>query len=931
MNDPVRPVAHDEPIILNAAKNEWASFAVQISGMPPSSGKKIWSMRLKNLQLEGAEGSIAGENYSAYQILPMPIDVNRAGYVRHTGLDVSRRDLPRALLPMPMDKGGSINLAALRDPARPADSQARADGENADPLLLWIDLHIPPETPAGEYAATIHLLESGQKQPFAAVPLKLTVHDFVLPDERHLLMVSQLDWNSLARLYPNEFEAVTPRLINRQDERYGSAVRTLDRLVALGQLHRTQVVIPRLQPIVKWPAAAPPQVDWEYFDGLVSPWLKGDVFPDRIPLGYWPMPAPDLLDRYDLKSRREYWLAAATHFDQMEWLAQSPVFLEKYTPGRASAADSIQMSAEASQILSVHRGLGVTIPLEDDQVQLSGSNNPNLIDPGDTSRLLTASPGLVFAPPIQPWPLDARRPRRWLRTDLPGLIPYVGAGGDERDVRLWAWLAFLRQADLILWNGALPRQDNPAQPADPNELVWFYPGSWFGVDEPVPTVQLKWLRQAQQDYEYLWLAKERGEVINALVMARLITKPVEIQPYQSPDPTYALMSGTTDQQAWDEAKRLLARTILLRRPGESADSSQRRELNQQTLQWIQPQERPLLMGRSSQWLWTNPDDAMGNWVDLRLGIDIYNASDSTPDQNQLQWTSAGPAWEIQPQPMAVPALATYHVRRFMTDARVNLDEVTPETRRPLELTFTDGFTRQERKVKMILPVAISERREGRLAIDGSLNDWDSADAVQDGPLVKMYDRPTLQRQDVQYASTSSSIYTAWADQNFYVAFKLSGLEMSEVRSARNFLDYQFRRAWGEDLCQILIQPIYADNTIGPVLHVVCKPNGGQWVERKLDPKLHADPWQILEATGIRYAAELDQSDWRGEVAIPWKAVYDSDKGMPTLLRFNFMQHRTATGESASWAGPLDFGRDDGFMGLIYLKELANPGMGANPR
>ena len=38
----------------------------------------------------------------------------------------------------------------------------------------------------------------------------------------------------------------------------------------------------------------------------------------------------------------------------------------------------------------------------------------------------------------------------------------------------------------------------------------------------------------------------------------------------------------------------------------------------------------------------------------------------------------------------------------------------------------------------------------------------------------------------------------------------------------------------------------------------------------------------------------------------------------TLLRFNFAQHSTATGESASWAGPVDFGRDDAMMGLIYL-------------
>ena len=31
--------------------------------------------------------------------------------------------------------------------------------------------------------------------------------------------------------------------------------------------------------------------------------------------------------------------------------------------------------------------------------------------------------------------------------------------------------------------------------------------------------------------------------------------------------------------------------------------------------------------------------------------------------------------------------------------------------------------------------------------------------------------------------------------------------------------------------------------------------------------------------------------------------------------------RHATGESASWAGPIDFGRDESFMGLLYLRDL----------
>ena len=909
--------ADAQPIILGAAKNEWASFAIQIAGLPRPAGKMVYSLRIQPLQLTSTNGSIAPDNYSAFQVLAMPVDVNRAGYVRHTGLSAANRRLPRALLPMPMERG-VLNLTNVRGLGA-EDARTRTPEPTAGPVTLWIDIHIPPEARAGEYQATCDLLQAGNNKPLASLPIKLTLHDFVLPDERHLLMVSQISWDSLRRLYPDQFEAVSPQWLNRKDPRYTGAIKAMDQLVNLAQKHRTQVVIPRLQPTVKWPAGKAPLTDWQDFDSVVMPWLGGSAFADRTPLGFWPLPPVDYLDRFDRQSQLEYWTAAASHFDQLDWLAHSAVFLEKGTPGRAGAADSIQLSSDAAQILGAHPRIRVAVPLEDDQVQLAGEGNPKLIEPAAAGRIIAAAPGLVFVPPTQEWPTSVPRPQHWLRTDLPGLVPYAGAGGDERDVRVWAWLAYLRQAQLIQWKGALPAASSIAQPADPNDLIWFYPGSWFGVDEPVPTIQLKWLRRAQQDYEYLWLARQRGEVLNALLMARLIAKPVEIQPNQPPDPTCGLMSGTTDPQAWADVQRLLARTILLRQPGQAADPSQQHQLNLHTLQWMEPQERPLLLGRSVQWSRDTLDER-GNWIDLRLGIDIYNASDNTPDDNTLQWTALPAGWQIRPQAIPVSALATYQVKRFMLNARFDLDKIAQSRRQPMELTFTNGFNKRTVPLRLMIPVAASDRREGRLSINGSLEDWDAADAIQEGPMAQLLSRPALQRQELPYASTPTSLYTGWADENFYLAFKLGGLSTSDLRSTRNFVDYQFRRAWGEDLCQVIVQPVYRDNTVGPILHLVCKPSGGHWVERKLDPRTHADPWQALEGAGIRYAATMDGDTWRGEVAIPWKAINDGDKGMPVLLRFNFVQHQAATGQSASWAGPIDFGRDDAFMGLLYLRQ-----------
>lgn len=925
LNDPVKPITNESIIQLDAARNEWASFAVQLNNLPAPDSRSAMTLRVNPLRRVGGVEAIPPDQLSASQVLPMPVDTNRAGYVRHTGLSVATRRLPRAMLPVAM-KDGAINVAALRDPSRPTDPAARAGGPGREAPIVWVDLHVPLETPPGDYQANIELLDAREKQPLAVLPVRLRVYDFVMPDERHLLMVSQLRWESLIQHFPDRMESITPRLINRGDPRYKDAVRTMDELITVAHAHRAQIIVPRLQPTVKWPAGRPPQIDWQDFDSVVAPWLTGEMFADKTPLGYWPLPQVDYLHNFDTRSQAQYWGAAAAHFDQRDWLGRSSVFLDKSTPGRASVIEALQFSERVANILESHPRIRVTSPLEEDQLILADSDNPMMIDPQATERLIVASPGLIYAPPTAQWPENVAKPQRWLRTDLPGLVPYVGAGGDERDVRQWAWLAFLRQAGMILWDGALPQNNDPEEPADPNRMVWFYPGHWFGVDQPVPTIQLKWLRRAQQDYEYLYLAQQRGEILNALVMARLITKPVQIQPHQPLDPVYAMMTGTADQKAWSDVQRLVAKTILLREPGEAADPSRQSELYLETMAWLAPQERPTLLGRTVQWGWAPGGQLQGHWADLRFGVDIYNASDDTPTGNSLEFTALPPAWQVRPQPRPVPPLEVFRVRREEMDARVNLDEIRPGAPQPVELTFTLGFKQTRSPLRLVIPAAVSDRREGGLKIDGSIEDWTPEDAIQTGPMVAMFTRPSLQRQALELADTPTQIYTTWGGDHFYVAFRLTGVSDQGSIRARNFVDYQFRRAWGEDLCQVLIQPIYDDNSVGPVLHIVAKPNGGTWIERKLDTRTHADPWQPLQGVAVRFATTVSQGIWRGELAIPWDAIRDREKGMPRLLRFNLAQHNDTTGKSASWAGPVDYLRDEQFMGLIFLREPETPGM-----
>src|SRR5205807_1056235 len=59
---------------------------------------------------------------------------------------------------------------------------------------------------------------------------------------------------------------------------------------------------------------------------------------------------------------------------------------------------------------------------------------------------------------------------------------------NSSDVRSWAWSAFTQKDTTIVWDNALANWTSANLPLDPDKLIWFLPGSWFGVDAPVATV-----------------------------------------------------------------------------------------------------------------------------------------------------------------------------------------------------------------------------------------------------------------------------------------------------------------------------------------------------------------------------------------------------------------------------------------------------------
>ena len=283
---------------------------------------------------------------------------------------------------------------------------------------------------------------------------------------------------------------------------------------------------------------------------------------------------------------------------------------------------------------------------------------------------------------------------------------------------------------------------------------------------------------------------------------------------------------------------------------------------------------------------------------------------------------------MQPRPRIIPTLGVYQIDRFPLGATIDPTKTRPRGESADHLaavSFVKGNDRTETSVALRLPAVTIDRLPGGIVLDGELGDWLPADQIQDGPMIAMIDRPSVQEYQLKLADNRTMLHAGWTDDNLYVAFRMEGAS-AENAQAGNVVQVDNRRAWGEDLAQVLVQAIYEDGVEGPLLLLNLKPNGVAWAERRLDPRLNRVPWQPFESN-TRFQSTLVEGVWRGELAIPMSALrlegrYDANgrEIPPVMYRFNVAQHRHETGQTTTWAGPVDQMRDETFTGLLVAVE-----------
>ncbi len=83
-----------------------------------------------------------------------------------------------------------------------------------------------------------------------------------------------------------------------------------------------------------------------------------------------------------------------------------------------------------------------------------------------------------------------------------------------------------------------------------------YPGSRVGIEGVVPSIRLKMVRRGMQDYEYFWLAKQRGKDPDPVV-DRIIRRALD----ETTRPEYTAGEWSKDPKDWARARAELAAMI----------------------------------------------------------------------------------------------------------------------------------------------------------------------------------------------------------------------------------------------------------------------------------------------------------------------------------------------------------------------------------
>jgi hypothetical protein len=496
---------------LGAARNEWVSFQMLLRSDEPVEGVAVEAG-----DLQGADGSLLRRAEARlYRQHQLHLDV---GTYRNESFNPEW--YPDPLIPFLHPLTGK-KLEGARFTAVPFDLPANQTHG------FWVDLYVPTNAPSGNYRGVYRV--TAARNRVRDIPVSLTVWSFALPQAPTL--VTEFGSPRLRDYYRQRAEQA-----GEPEPSDWAAVET--QCAHLLSEHRFNATPPRELLTPK------PQSDGS-FEIPVRQVQALREFVDRYHVNALQTPHPDSAVK-DPESQRDTlraWLAA---FDRAaKELARSNVLFYTYLKDEPNTLEdyryvqkwgrAVREARSVVKVLVVEQpwtepgfegadsawgdlygAVDIWCPLFSLHRQESAAKRQAL---GESIWTYTA---LCQGPPTPWWhidfPLLNYRVPTWMawRDGMKGLLYWGGMSYWRQSADPWT------QAPYYSGNGQPQQGDKGIVFNGEGSLV--YPARAVGYDGVVPTIRLKALRDAIEDYEYLAILQRMGKAAEAQEVVRSLTQ-----------------------------------------------------------------------------------------------------------------------------------------------------------------------------------------------------------------------------------------------------------------------------------------------------------------------------------------------------------------------------------------------------------------------
>jgi len=483
------------PVELWAAGNEFEPFQVVLRAR----AHEVRGVDAEATDLHAANGvRIPARNVTLYLERYLHL-------AKPSSIDGGTGEWPDPLLPrVDPDTGARLGIFPFELPA----------GKNR---VLWVDVYVPAQTPAGDYRGAVRLSAGGVPQ--ASVPVFLHVWPFVLPSTASLRTSFGFSGISALKGHYGHYT-------NDED------LYTLTRRYTLAALrHRISFYGGSMLPPPATFTASCADVDWRAYDCEEGPLLDGTVFGAADPLPGARLTSVDVRTpaRYDDGQRVLYWRAWTRHFRERGWLDRLFLYLWDEPAARDLPAvlHQAQLARRADpdlHTLLTKQRLPPFDGLIDIWVPLINSFEAKPGVPPDDAPVSRVS-----------YAEDERRGAGvwWYQScashgcDIIGGREFSGWPSYMIDAapianRIMPWLAFVYGIRGELYYNTVeaymvnrdPWSDVYANGGNGDGTL-FYPGTpqrlGGRTEVPVESIRLKLIREGLEDYEYLFLLARRGQ------------------------------------------------------------------------------------------------------------------------------------------------------------------------------------------------------------------------------------------------------------------------------------------------------------------------------------------------------------------------------------------------------------------------------------